>query len=161
MGEGIGGNSREVSRERPEASPFKSALANQFEPHRSRRDERRGVERIKNGARMAVEGQRPRMAAKFPCAADRLFEDAAVAEMDAVEEAGCKDDRGLIYRVQCIDDAHGMIVGELVSWSVGQLAGCEGAVALEEGGDALGFGHLGREAVGGHHGAVILLVRAA
>ena len=36
----------EVGRECPKACPFKSALANQFEPHGKRRYERRGVRRI-------------------------------------------------------------------------------------------------------------------
>ncbi len=107
MSEGVGGNCREVSREHPEASPFEAALADEFQPHGRRRDEGRGVARVENGARMAVESQRPRMSAKFPCTADGLLEDAPMAEMDAVKEARRKYDRGLTYRVQSIDNAHG------------------------------------------------------
>ena len=104
MCEGFGGNCREVSRERLEASPFKSALANQFEPYRKRRDKRRGMGRIENGARVAVERQRPWFPSQFPRAADSLLEDAPMAEVDAVEEAGGKYDSPLVYGVQCVYD---------------------------------------------------------
>ncbi len=87
MGEDFGGNGREIRGERPQTRPFKSAFANQFEPHGKRRDERWGVWWVEDGAGMAVEGQRPGMTAKCPCAADGLLEYAAVTKVDSVEEA--------------------------------------------------------------------------
>ena len=93
MGEGFGRDGGEVGRERAEASPFQPAFTNQFEAYWKRRDKWRGVWWVENGAWMAVECERPRVASEFPGAADGLGKDATMAEVNAVEESRSEDCR--------------------------------------------------------------------